>query len=59
MYRSPNIIRAIKYRRLRWAEHVTRMEEGRSAFKMLTVKLTGKRQIGRPRSIWDVNIRIY
>ena len=32
MYRSPNI----KSRRLRWAGHVARMEEGRSAFKVLT-----------------------
>ena len=33
LYRSPNIIRVIKSRRLRWAGHVARMEEGRSAFK--------------------------
>ena len=44
---SPNIVRVIKSRRLRWARHVTRMEEGRSAFKILTGKPTGKRQIGR------------
>ena len=31
-----NIIRVIKSRRLRWAGHVARMEEGRSAFKILT-----------------------
>ena len=35
MYRSPNIVRVIKSRRLRWAGHVSRMEEGRSAFKIL------------------------
>ena len=35
-YRSPNIVRAIKSRRLRWAGHVVRMEGGRSAFKVLT-----------------------
>ena len=29
LYRSPNIVRVIKSRRLRWAEHVARMEEGR------------------------------
>ena len=33
LYRLPNIIRVIKYRRLRWAGHVARMEEGRSASK--------------------------
>ena len=42
LYRSPNIVRAIKSRRLRWAGHVARMEEGRSAFKMFTGKPTGK-----------------
>ena len=30
LYRSPNIVRVIKSRRLRWAGHVARMEEGRS-----------------------------
>ena len=30
MYRSPNIVRVIKSKRLRWAGHVARMEEGRS-----------------------------
>jgi hypothetical protein len=41
LYRSPNIIRVIKSRGLRWAGHVARMEEGRSAFKILTGKPTG------------------
>ena len=36
LYRSPNIVRVIKSRRLRWAGHVARMEEGRSAFNILT-----------------------
>ena len=36
----PNIVRVIKSRRLRWAGHVARMEEGRSAFKILTGKPT-------------------
>ena len=49
MYRSPNIVRVIKSRRLRWAGHVTRKEEGRSAFRILTGKLTGKISLGRPR----------
>ena len=35
LYRSPNIVRVIKSRRLRWAGIVARMEEGRSAFKIL------------------------
>ena len=36
LYRSPNIVRVNKSRKLRWTGHVARMEEGRSAFKMLT-----------------------
>ena len=49
LYCYPNIVRVIKFRRLRWAGHVARMEEGRSAFKILTGKPTGKRHLGRPR----------
>ena len=47
----------IKSRRLRWAGHVARMEEGRSAFKILTGKPTGKRHLGRPRRRREDNIR--
>ena len=46
----------IKSRRLRWAGHVTRKEEGRSAFKILTGK--PKRPLGRPRRRWERNIRM-
>ena len=49
LYRSPNIDRVIKSRRLRWADYVARMEEGRSAFNILTGKPTRKRPLGRPR----------
>ena len=59
LYRSLNIVRVIKSRRLRWAGHVERIEEGRSAFKILTGKPTGKRPLGRPRRRWEDNIRIY
>ena len=45
LYRSPNIGRMIKSRRLRWAQHVVRMEEGR-------------RPLGRPRRRWEDNIRM-
>ena len=47
-YRSPNIVRVIKSRRLRWAGHVAKMEESRSAFKILIGKPTGKRPSGMP-----------
>jgi len=49
LYRSPNIVRVIKSRRLKWAGHVTGVKEGRRAFKILTIKHTGKRSLGRPR----------
>ena len=38
--------------------HVARMEEGRSAFKILVGKPTGKRSLGRPRRRWEGNIRM-
>ena len=43
---------------MRWAGHVARMEEGRSAFKILTGKPIGKRPLGRPRRRWEDNIRM-
>jgi hypothetical protein len=58
LHRSPNIVRVIKSRRLRWAGHVARMEEGRSSFKILTSKPTGKRPLGRPRRRWADNVRM-
>jgi hypothetical protein len=48
----------IKSRRLRWAVHIARMEEGRSSFKLLTGQPTGKRPLGRPRRRWEDNIRM-
>ena len=58
LYHSPNIVRVIKYRIFRWVGHVARMEEGRSAFKILTDKPTGNRPLGRPRRRWEDNIRM-
>ena len=46
VYRSPNIVREIKSRRLKWAGHVARMEEFRSAFKILLCKPTGRDNYG-------------
>ena len=50
MYRSPNIVRVIKSRR--WAGHVAKMEEGRSAVKILTDTHAGKRPLGRTILEW-------
>ena len=49
LYRSPNIVRMIKSRILRWAGHVVRMGEDWSDLKMQTSKPIGKRPLGRPR----------
>ena len=57
-YRLPNKVRVIISRRLRWAGHLARMEEGRSAFKILTGKPAGKRPLGRPKRRWEDNIRM-
>ena len=51
-------VRVIKSKRLRWGGHLAGIEEGRSAFKILTDKPTGKRPIGRPRCRWEGNSRM-
>ena len=48
LYSSPNIVRVIKSRRMRWAEHVARMEEGRVVHKVLVGKPEGKNHLGDP-----------
>ena len=58
IYRSPNAVRVIKSRRLRWGGHVARMEEGRNAFKIQTGKPKGKRPLRRPRRRWKDSIRM-
>ena len=56
LYHSANTDRVIKSRRLRWADLAVRIEEGSSAFKILTGKPTNKRPLGRPRRRWEDNI---
>ena len=58
LYRSPNIVRVTKSRRLRWTGHLAEMEESRSAFKILRGTPVGKRPLGRPRRRWQDNIRM-
>ena len=58
LYSSPNIIRSLKSRRLRWARHVARMEQFRNAYSVLVGKLEGKRPIVRPRRRWEDNIKM-
>ena len=59
LYCSPNIVRVIKSRRMRWAGHVARMEERRDAYRVLMGKTEGKRPPGRLRRRWDGNIKMH
>jgi hypothetical protein len=58
LYSSPTIIRIIKSRRMRWAGHVARMGEKRTAYRILVGMPEGKRRLGRPRRRWVDNIKI-
>jgi hypothetical protein len=58
VYSSPNIIRSITSRRMRWAGHVVCMGEMRNAYKVLVGKPELKRLLGRSRSRWEDNIII-
>jgi hypothetical protein len=58
LYSSPNIIRMIKSRRMRWAGHVARMGEKRNAYKTLVGTPEGKRPLGRPKCRWVDNNKI-
>jgi hypothetical protein len=58
LYSSPNIVRVIKARMMRWAGNVTRMGEGRGVYMVLVGRLEGKRPLGRPRRRWEDNIKL-
>ena len=58
LYSSPNIVRVIKSRRMRWAGHVARMDEEKEVYRVLVGKPEGKRPLGRPRRRWVDNIRM-
>jgi hypothetical protein len=58
LYSSPNIIRVIKSKRMRWAGHVARIGEKRNAYRILVGKPEGKRPLGRRRLRWVDNIKM-
>jgi len=58
LYSSPNIVRVIKWRRMRWAGHVARMGEGRRVYRVLVGKPDGKKPLVRPSRRWVDNIRM-
>jgi hypothetical protein len=58
LYSSPHIIRMIKTMRMRWAEHIARMEKKRNSSRILVGKPEGKIQRGRRRRSWEGNIKM-
>jgi hypothetical protein len=58
LYSSPNTVRVIKSRRMRWAGHVARMGEGGGVYMVLVGKPEGKRPLGRRRHRWEDNIKM-
>jgi hypothetical protein len=56
LYSSPNIVRVIKSRMIRWAGHLTRMGEGTGGYRVLVGRPVCKRPLGRPRRGWEDNI---
>jgi hypothetical protein len=58
LHSSPNVIRMIKSRRMRWEGHVARMGKMRNAYRILVGKPEGKKPLGRPRRRWVENIKM-
>jgi transcription termination factor 2 len=58
LYCTPNFVRVMKSRRMRWAVHVVRIGEKRVVYRILVGKPEGKRLLGRPRRIWKDNIKM-
>jgi hypothetical protein len=58
LYSSPNIVRVIKSRRMRWAGHVAHMGEGRVVYRLLVGRPEGKRPLERPRRSREDNIKM-
>jgi hypothetical protein len=57
-YSSPDIVRQVKSKRMRWAGHVARMGEERKVYKVLVGKSEGKRPLGRPRRRCENGLRM-
>jgi hypothetical protein len=58
LYASPNVIRAMKKRKMRWAGNIMRMREMSNSSNILVGKPEGERPVGRPRRRWDYNVRM-
>jgi hypothetical protein len=58
LYCSPDFIRVIRSRRMRWTGHVARMRDKRGAYNVLVGRSEGKRSLSRPRFRWKNNMKI-
>jgi hypothetical protein len=58
LHSSPNILRVIKSKIMRWAGHVARMGEGRNVYRVLVGKSERKGPLGRLRRRWEDNIKM-
>jgi hypothetical protein len=56
LYSSPNIVRVIKSRRMRWAGNVACMGEKRGAYRTFVGRPEGRRPLGRPKRRREYNI---
>ena len=59
LHSSPNIVQAIKSRRMRWAGDVAHMGERRGIYWVLVGKPEEERPLGRHRHRWEYNIKIF
>ena len=57
LYCSQNVVRVIKWKRMRWAGHVACMGEERGVYRVLVEKPEGRSPLERPRRRWVHNIR--
>jgi len=58
LYSSPNTVRVMKSRRMRWVGHLARLGERRGLYRVLVGKPEGKRSLGRTRHRWEDNIKM-
>ena len=58
LYCSPNIVRVIKSRKIRWAGHVAHIGKRRGVNRVLVGKPEGKRPLRRSRRRWEDNIKM-
>jgi hypothetical protein len=58
LHSSPNIVRVINSKRMRWTGQVAHLGKRRAVYRVLVGKPEGKRPLGRPRRRWEDNIKM-